>query len=103
MIPFWFNKKQQHDDQSDEERVVIEFFETQYTLNPTISIDWAILKFEKASTYNLREFAEQKNRTVDSYYATYLNLFEIAQHNVRQNQQKIEKKLRKRNKWWWII
>jgi hypothetical protein len=78
-----------------EQEIVILYFMKQYLFNPNITIDLAILKFEKANTCSLQKFAEDKNRTVDSYYATYLDLFQTAQNNVKKEQLIIEKRFKK--------
>ena len=60
------------------EDIVVDHFTDLIKNNPSISLDHAILDFEKAKTKDLEEFAKSKSRTKKMYHESYSEYFEQA-------------------------
>lgn len=57
--------------QKKSEQIVFDFFTNEKKINPDISLDELILKFENSNISNLNEFAKSKDRDAESYRNVY--------------------------------
>ena len=76
------------------EDITIEHFMDLISNNPSITLDDAILDFEKAETTNLDEFSKSKSRTKEMYYETYSKFFEQSKINVINEQKTLENQVK---------
>jgi hypothetical protein len=66
-------------------KLTIHNFKKMLESNNDITLDEAILKFEKSNFDTLEEFAESKNRKADGYRTQFGNLFEKAKNMNNKN------------------
>ena len=75
------SKKLQKDLKFKCEKIVIDEFKSYLSKNENITLEEAILKFEKSDCKTLDEFSKIKGRSKDAYIESYKEYFIIAKKN----------------------